>query len=895
MTPGARPPRVARFLLRLTVTADLRDAVATDLDELFERDLVAGGAARARLQYWRTVLSFAARFLVERLRDRARVGVSWMDVKFGFRLLIKYPGLTLVGGLAMAFAIAVGAASFEFVTQVVFPTMPLQEGHRIVGIRLWHTASHGVEEQGLFDFAGWRGQIGSIEHLGAFRDVERNLIAGDVPGGPIWTAEITASAFVVAGVPALHGRTLVEADEQPGAPAVVVLGHDVWQARFGGDPDVIGRTVQAGGASTTVVGVMPEGFAFPRFHSLWVPLRLSDLQYGPRQGPWINIFGRLAPGATLAEAQAEMTAIGRRTAAAFPATHEHIRPEVMPYGQTVSPILTELGPGPLLSINLFFVMLLALVCANIALLMFARAAAREGELAVRTALGASRRRIVGQLFAEALALGSLAAIAGLAGARLALRAWLDVSRAENDGLLPFWYHDGLSAGTVIYTVGLTILGAAIAGIVPALKMTGHGLETRLRQSSAGGGGVRFGGVWTAVIVAQVAVTVAFPATAWVVRRSIVQVQSLDAGFPSERYLSARLEMSPVFARTADGVVRASFPLERYRAACDALDRRLAAEPGVLGVTFTDRLPRTHHPARPVEIEGDGRSPGAATPPRPAASVAVSVDYFDVLGAPVRAGRAFQLADLDPLARTAIVNDAFVTRVLDGRAAIGRRVRDVSRAPDQPPGPWLEIVGVVSDLGVMAGDPTNGAGIYRPAAPGAAYPTHVAIHVQGDPGSLSPRLRSIAAAVDPTLHLHDVEPLDEVGRTLWLEFAFLFRLLVLVSAVALLLSLSAIYSTLAFAVARRTREIGVRVALGAGRRHVATAIFSRPLAHVGIGVVVGAVLTAALARLADGDLSARGAALVAAYALVMMGVCLLACITPARRALDVDPIAALKEG
>ena len=348
MTVTARPPRIARALLARALPPDVRDAIVADLDELFDRDRRTLGAARARWSYRHRVLSFAARFLVERAAERARTGISWMDVKLGVRLLLKYPGLTCVGGIAIAFAIAVGAASFEFVKQVVFPTIPLHEGDRIVSVRLWHAAANGVEEQALFDFAGWRGRVQSIADLGAFRTVERNLIAGDVAGEPIVTAEISASAFALARVPAQLGRTLVETDEQPGAPAVVVLGHDVWQSRFRGDPAVIGRAVQVGVTTHVVVGVMPAGFAFPKFHSLWIPLRLGDLLYGPRQGPWIDIFGRLAPGVTLDQAQAEMTAIGQRTAAAFPATHEHIRPQVMPYARTITPMLNEMPPGAML-------------------------------------------------------------------------------------------------------------------------------------------------------------------------------------------------------------------------------------------------------------------------------------------------------------------------------------------------------------------------------------------------------------------------------------------------------------------------------------------------------------------------------------------------------------------
>jgi putative ABC transport system permease protein len=815
---------------------------------------------------------------------------SWLDFKLGVRLLVKYPGLTLVGGLAIAFAIAVGAATFEFVRQVVYPTLPLDDGHRIVGIRLWHTAARGVEEQALYDFVSWRGQIRSVEGLGAFRTVERNLITGGVSGDPIMAAEISASAFAVARVPAVLGRVLVEADEQPGAPPVVVIGYDVWQTRFAGDPDVVSRIVNIGSSPSTVVGVMPEGFAFPLHHSLWVPLRPSDLSYGRRRGPWINIFGRLAPGASLAEAQAELTILGQRAAADHPDTHEHLRPQVMPYGQSVSPILTELAPMTLMGINIFFVMLLTLVCANVALLMFARATAREAEIAVRTALGASRGRIIRQLFGEALALGSVAAVAGLAAAGLLLRWWLDVSRAENGGLLPFWHHDSLAPATVLYAGVLTVLGAVIAGVVPSLKVTGRKQDARLRQATAGDG-LGFGGVWTAVIVAQVAMTLAFPAAAYFVRQDVVQVRSLDPGFPAERYLSASLEMDPEFTRGSD--VRAVFPFVRFRSACEELERRLTAESEVAGVSFADPLPLTYHRPRRIEVEGDVLTPSKPVNERRAGIATVGLNFFAVLGAPILSGRGFHAGDLDPDAKNMIVNESFVHRVLEGRSPIGQRVRELPDDPDGAPGPWLEIVGVVKDLGIITRDPAEGPGFYRPVSRANANTAHIVLHTRGEPSAFAGRLRAIGAAVEPTLRLHQVLPLNEVDRTLWLEFDFLFKLLVVVSTVALLLSLAGIYSVMSFTVSRRTREIGIRVALGADGRRIVAAIFRRPLAQVGMGVVAGGGLTAALALAVSGGVSAMGATLVAAYAALMLGICLLACIVPTRRALRIEPTEALR--
>ena len=902
-------PRWALALLRRVSPPGRAEDVLGDLEEAHSSRVQRHGRVIGGFLTSLEVLDVATSLMRDRIRrprsspparskaeppGRGRTTwASWLDFKLGFRMLVKYPGLTLVGGLAIAFAIAVGASAFEFVIQVVHPTLPLDEGHRIVGLRLWNTTSNNVEARAFDDFVTWREELRSVEDLGAFRTLERNLIIDGGRAAPTEVAEISASAFQLARVPPLLGRSLLEADERVGAPPVVVIGHDVWQTRFAKAPDVVGRRVRLGSAPTTIIGVMPEGFRFPVSHSLWVPLRLNALDYPRHQGPAIRVFGRLAPGFSLTEAQAELNSIGLRSGADLSDTEDRLVPQVLPYAQSISNISGWESLG-FMSINVFLVMLLVLVCGNVALLMFARAATRESEIVVRTALGASRGRIITQLFAEALVLGCVAALAGLATAGFALRWWLGVFRIESGGRLPFWFNDNLAATTVLYAGLLTVLGAGIAGIVPALKVTGRSVEARLRQAAAGGGNrLRLGGVWTAVIITQVAVTVAFPATAFFARREVVRVQTLDVGFQAEEYLSVRLEMEPETPFGASGNMSPEQFRARRRETYRELERRLTGEPGVTGMTFVDRLPRTHHPQRWMEVDGPNPAPDAVVLHRIGAA-SIDLNYFDVLDTPILSGRGFHSGDVGSDPGVVIVNRSFVGRIMGGRNPIGRRVRDAAPAGKEP-GPWYEIVGVVADLGMVNGAPDEDAGLYHPVTPGDATPTHLAIQLGGDPESFAPRLRQVAAAVEPTLRLHAILPLDEVGETLWLEMGFLFWLLVLVSAIALLLSLAGVFAVMAFTVSRRTREIGIRVALGSDRRRIVAAIFSRPLAEVAIGIIAGGGLVAALVRAVIGALSGREVGLVVAYATFMMMVCLLACIVPARRALGVEPAEALREG
>jgi predicted permease len=564
-------------------------------------------------------------------------------------------------------------------------------------------------------------------------------------------------------------------------------------------------------------------------------------------------------------------------------------------------------------------MLLVLVCGNVALLMFARAATRESEIVVRNALGATRGRIVAQLFAEALVLGGVACVVGLAGAGFGLRWLMNVIEGEglNGGKLPFWFSDRLSPATILYAIGLTVLGAAIAGIVPARKVT-RALGARLREGTAGGGGLQFGGVWTAVIVAQVAVTVAFPVTAMLVRRDEVQIETADVGFPAEDYLTLRVSLEeggaaaprmPLVGRADAGSdsARAAFG-DRYRASWRELERRLAADPAVVGVTFADRLPRMYHPYRLIEVDAGGAAP--LHPQWPAYRVsAASVDprFFDVVGVPVRLGRGFHAADMVRGAHAVIVNESFVNRVLGGRNPIGRRLRYVhyeewQESHPMEPGPWYEIVGVVRDMGMAIGadvgagegaDPKV-AGIYHPADVAEVYPARVAIHVRGDPMAYAPRLRELADAADPRLQLEHARTLDRVNDGELQFLAYWFRLLVTMSAIALTLSLAGIYAVMSFTVARRTREIGIRIALGADRRRIVLAIFRRPLLQVSLGIVAGAAIVVVLAvGYNSGTIPTRQVAMLVAYALLMTAVCLLACIVPTRRALAVEPTEALR--
>jgi predicted permease len=839
-----------------------------------------------------------------------RMGLSLLDFKLGLRMLARYPMLTVVGSLAMAVAIAVAAGTFEVITRVTDPSLPLPGGDRIVGLNYWHRAESGARPASPYDILNWREGLRTVEDIGAFRLVQRNLIVGEQVGEPVQAAEISAAAFKVAGVPPLMGRVLVDDDESAQSPAVVVLGNRLWKMRFGADPAVLGRVVRLGATQATVVGVMPEGFAFPVRQNLWTPLRVRELPQEPGRGPFLRAFGRLAPGIELPEAQAELTTFGSRLAEQFPKQYENLQPQVLPYAESIFQIPQDLlVRAGIHSINAFGALFLVVLCGNVALLMFARAATREREILVRRALGAARSRIVMQLFVEALVLAAIAAVLALTATDFALKWALAAMSTEAEGW-PFWLEGGLSATTLTYSAWLTVLAAVVAGVVPALKVTRTNLEVGLRQASAGAGGIRMGGIWTGVIVAQIAGTVLFTAVAYVAQRQAAGIASAEAAFPAEEYLAVRLEMDrdDVTEETAS-TVDESF-LRRYEATARELERRVAAEASVAGVTLAERLPLMPSDGGVIVLDDAGPSEPMTGREFFVTTTAVDLDFFEVFQTPVLAGRGFAPHDTGVGANTVVVNHLFVEQILAGRNAVGRRIRyrvEESQAIKEP-GPWFEIIGVVRDL---VPEPEAPMSLDIPAKPlvyhtlgsnrTESYPLYLATHVRsGDPTSVLPTLRRLAAEISPELRLSDIQRLDQGTSSdvrAWNGFA---DFIVLVSAIALLLSLAGIYAITSFTVSRRTREIAVRVALGAQLSNIVANVFRAPFFQVTAGVAVGCVMMGSLVAVAlrDSDVGlgtvTRHAALLLVYGTAMIGVCALACIGPLLRIFRVEPTDVLRD-
>jgi putative ABC transport system permease protein len=837
-----------------------------------------------------------------------------VDVKLGLRMLARSPGLTAVALFALTLAIGAGTAYLEFTRDMLHGHMPFPGGDRVVGIVNWDQQTGRPEHRAAYELTQWRGRLATLDEIGGYRLLNRNLITEDGRAEPVRGVAISVAAFRITGTPPLVGRVLDANDERPGAPPVVVLGHDVFSGRFGSDPSVVGRDVRLGADAYTVVGVMPPGFSFPGNHSLWVPLRMPESEQAPLAGGELRLFGRIAPDATLGQAQAEVTASALQLAEAHPGTHRHLRPQVKTFvasrwsaveDATIQTIVLH-------ATNLFFLGLLALCGANVATLVFARTATRDGEISIRTALGASRARIVGQLFVEALVLSLMAAAAGLAFAYYGLLWAKQVIAAGQRAPVWFWWHDSLSPEAILYALVLAVLAALMVGVVPALKATGPRVQDRLKHASGGSAaGLSFGGVWTAVIVMQAGVTVVFLSLVVTLAWGLFFNNAGDRQLtiPGDEFVVARVNVDRDVVPGAPDPDREQQHRRELRGLYERLAERLAAEPGVAGVGYGSRLPGMNHLSLPIELEG-GEAAGADGGLL-VRSASISPDLLPTLGARLTAGRAFTAADAAPGRHVAIVDRTFVRTVLGGGPAIGRRIRPVSatreaadgrsyaldRAAADDRGPWLEIVGVVEDLTADVHKHAGDAVVYRPVFADAAWPLYLAVRASG----LAPvmwRLRVLATEVDPSLRLDELQTLADVKAADRVAIDFFLRLLAGIGAVALVLAAAGIYALMSFTVARRTTEIGIRLALGADPRRIVFATFARAMAQVGAGVALGSVPAAAIAAGLGPELNVSAtpltAGLICAVAAgTMLAVTALACVAPARRALGIQPVETLK--
>lgn len=872
---------------------EFRHHVSLRTEDLIRRGVPPAEAARqARLEFGHPERHKEAGRAARGLGSVDELRFSTLDVKLGVRMVGKHPLLSLVSVVGMAVAIGIGAGFFGFLDSMLNPTLPLAGGERIVAIQNVDVRDGGDDRRQIYDFSQWRGRLESVEDVAAFTNEQRNLAVPGRATALVAVAPMTPSGFRVAGVAPLLGRPLLDEDEAFGAPAVVVIGEEEWRRHFDGNPGILGREVRLGAVPHTVVGVMPTDFRFPVNHGFWVPLRLDPEAHEPGTGPSIYVFGRLADGATMASAQAELDAVGGAMAAALPASHEYLRPQVLPFAYPIVGIDTLAMGTFFRGVQVGISLLLVVIFVNVAILVYARTATRTGEIVVRAALGATRRRVVAQLFTESLVLSLLAAAVGLAAAG----AGFEFLNAfwESDGDMPFWVTFGVSGKLVAYALGMALLAGVVVGVIPGLKATGRNLQSGLREASARGAQMQLGRTWTTLVVVQVALVVALLPSALFMVRGTAAGALKEPRFQADQVLVGRLsierEKAPP-AAVADAYQAAV--REQFRTKTAALLEALRSEPTFQDAVLSLYIPG-FDPGYRYEVEASGLVGQSQRN-------AVSPGLFDAYGVPVQGGRVFVPQDTVAGANVVVVDEVFARDLLEALNPLEQRVRRVTYQDGQPVhGPWLEVVGVVSDFTSQADFAGDDASLYEPLRLGEfdGYAGSLVLSVRTRGGATpghTQRLRDLAFGVDPALQLMDLSTgaaVEERRRRAQLAMAFI---VVAGTAAVLLLSVAGIYALMAFTVARRRREISIRAALGAAPRQLVGQVFGRTAWQLGAGAAIGVVAAVALDRFViGGPLSAGGAVVIPATVAVLLGVALVASFRPIRQGLAVRPAEALNE-
>jgi putative ABC transport system permease protein len=802
------------------------------------------------------------------------------DLEYALRGLVRHPSFTAVAVLALALGIGANVMVFTLANAFLFKNLPFDDSERIVYVSSTNPSRPGNPRGMSYpDFLDCREQARSFEGAGLFTTGSVDVSDGVALPERYRSALLTAGAFGVIGQTTLRGRDFVPGDEAFGAPAVAILSYQLWQGRYNGDDAIIGRTLRINDRPTEVVGIMAKGVTFPGATDLWMPLTRTKATER-RDSRNLTMFGRLAAGASLPTVRNELSLIAGRLTTAYPATNRDIGVLAQNFNERFNGGATSrLFVWLLWAVG--FVLLIA--CANVANLLLARAIARARDVSIRASLGASRWRIIRHLLIESLALATAAAAVGWLLAMWGVRVF---DAALLPAVKPPYIDFSIDYRVIAYLVAITFATAIAFGLVPALQVSRLNINTVLKEgNNAAGPGRRVRLVSALLVIVEVSLSVLLLAGAGLMARSLLNTNRVDIGLDPSQILSMSLNL-----RTT------KYPTVEQRAMFyDQLTERLERLPTIEGASVASDLPAESPDDFAYDVEG-GRPAESDTRPR-TMSLVVGENYFRVIGAIPRAGRVFERSDTAGRLPVAIINEAFVNNSWPGEDPIGKRVRLVETSRDAPPspGPWLTVVGVVRDI--LQDDESFEVSpvVYVPYR---QQPTGVDIMVRTrvPPATVSESIRREVQALDGDLAVRGLRPLEE---SLWLRnwryrvFGVTFAIF---AAIALALASLGLYAVVAHSVSLRTREIGVRMTLGASSRSILALVFRQGMTPLGAGLVVGvaaalaatSVLRAMLVGVTPADPTTFG---LVAVILACAGV--LGCAIPARRALRVDPVIALR--
>ncbi len=799
------------------------------------------------------------------------------DIRFGVRILLKRPGTSALAVVALGLGIGLTTTMFSIVQAAFLRGLPFHESERLQHIgRVTPEMGPNDSAQSipLHDFVDWRRSQQSFEDLGAFTNRAANVTGGLAPERYRASA-VTPNMLRILRVAPVAGRDFTDADAEPGAPPTAIVSHRVWMSQFEGDPDFVGQLVRINGVPTTIIGVMPPRFGFPQTQDIWLPLTITlDPKRGA--GSFVTVFGRLKPDASRSRASAEMTAIADRLAAEYP-ENAGMGARIVPY------IRRFIGNEPIRALStmlgaVFGVMLIA--CANVANLQFARAAERTKEVAVRTALGAGRGRIVRQMLIEGLLLSTAGAGVGLAMAAVGSMLF---NRAIVDTNPPFWIHVYLDRTVLAFAGLLAIVAALAASLLPALRATTQDVHAVLKDEGRANTGLRMGRLGRSLIVVEVLLSCCLLIVSGLMIKSVVTIGRITYPYATEDIFVAGI--APNESAYVGATARAQL--------AGRLETALAAVPGVRDVALANGTPENTG-GGPFVIEGQTY---ARPEDRPSTRrLNVSARFFDVLRIKVTRGRAFTSADVAGSLPVAIVSEDFARKYFPNGDALDRRLRFGSDAQ----APLWTIVGVVPRL-VASGGPASRVAeqaeiVFVPLAQAPEGSLTVLASTAANPLALTTPVRRVLQTIDQDLALSAPNTLaGSYYQRTW-AFRVFGTLFMSFGLAALVLAAAGLYGVLAFSVRRRTQEIGVRMALGADRRGILRMVIWQGMSRVGLGIVLGLVPAwwlAGLMQILLFDVTRTDPTVFATTIGALAGAGLLASVVPALRAASVDPLKALR--
>ena len=800
----------------------------------------------------------------------------FQDLRYALRSLRKAPAFTAIAVACLALGIGVNATIFSVVDGVLLQPYPYKDAERIVVLNSTNQRL-GVNRSGVsyLDFRDWRDESATLASLAAFTRRSLTIADGSTDPERYDGATISWNLFSLLGTPPAIGRDFGPEDDRPGAEPVVLISDDVWQRRYNGDPSIIGRAILVNATPHTVIGVMPPRFRFPETQPLWVPIAPYQHEW-TRQTRNVQVFARLKPGMTLEQADADLKSVAGRLEARYPNENQYWSALVRPLRSWMVPAQVEIM---MLAMVGAVTLVLMIACANVANLLLARASVRHREISIRSALGAGKWRIVRQLLTEAVVIGAISAPLGMLVAWIGIRL---VDRGIPADSVPYFIHWSLDARSLAYTAGISILTGIVFGLAPALQASRSNLQDSLKEGARGATGGRRVWLRSGLVVAEIAMSLVLLIGASLFVRSFLNVQHSSAGFDTSPLLTMRFYMPGTAYESPEAKARR----------VEDIVQRIESLPGVQAAFASNFIPfGAGGGGGNVLVEGRtvdrGQEPGITF-------IAASPHLRRTLGVSLLRGR--DISDSEEATRTpvAVINETMARQIWPDEDPVGRRFGVRSEGDPE----WFTIVGVIADFRHFQGDNE------RPVFPSAYVPysfdptlnTGLTIRVSGDPTRITSAVREQIRLADPALPVFSVQTMEELRQLSFWQFRLFGWMFSAFGTIALLLASIGVYGVLSYSVSQRVQEIGVRMALGAGRRDVLRLILGHGVKLAGLGIAIGLVGAAGATQFIKSilfNVTPTDPLSFGGVALFLTLVALLASYVPARKAMSVDPIVALR--